>query len=53
MNTNIQEGLKNIIQKNLDEMRTNFNAALAQKAVQQLDEKKQEIAQNYFGQKKK
>lgn len=49
----INEALKNIVNKNLDEMRNNFNASISQKAVQRLDEKKQEIAQNYFGQKKK
>lgn len=47
----IQEGLKNIIEGKLENMRENFNAALTEKAVSKLDEKKQEIAKSYFGQK--
>ncbi len=47
----IQEGLKNIIEGKLDVMRENFVAALTEKAVEKLDEKKQEIAKSYFGQK--
>jgi hypothetical protein len=47
----IKEALKNILDKKLDMMKENFNAALTSKAVQKLEEKKIEIAQTYFGKK--
>jgi TnpA family transposase len=47
----IKEALKNILDKKLDTMKENFNAALTSKAVQKLEEKKIEIAQTYFGKK--
>lgn len=46
----IKEGIKNIIENKLDSMKANFNAALTEKAIQKLDEKKIEIAKNYLGQ---
>lgn len=46
----IQEAIKNIAEKNLKEMKQNFDNALAEKAMQKLEERKIEIAQNYFGQ---
>lgn len=46
----IQEAIKNIAEKKLDEMKQNLNSALAEKAMQKLEERKIEIAQNYFGQ---
>jgi hypothetical protein len=46
-----KEAIKNIQEKKLNLMKENFNAALAEKAMQKLEEKKIEIAQNYFGQK--
>ena len=46
----IKEAIQNILDKNLDEMKQNFQAALIEKAVIQLEEKKIQIAQGYFGQ---
>lgn len=47
----IQEAIKNIREKKLEQMKENFNAAITSKAVEKLEEKKIEIAKNYFGQK--
>ena len=49
--SNIKEAIHNIIQGNLDTMRSNLSEALTKKAVSQLDERKIEIAKNYFGTK--
>ena len=46
----INKALDNILEGRLDEMRENFSAALSTKAVEKLEERKIEIAQNYFGQ---
>lgn len=46
----INKALQNIFEGNLDEMRQNFSAALSSKAVEKLEERKIEIAENYFGQ---
>ena len=46
----IKNALYNILEGNLDEMRQNFSAALTTKAVEKLEERKIEIAKNYFGQ---
>lgn len=46
----IKRAIDSILENNLDEMRNNFNSALTAKAVEKLDEKKIEIAKNYFGQ---
>ena len=40
----IKEALKNILDKKLEMMKENFNAALTSKAIQKLEEKKIEIA---------
>jgi hypothetical protein len=48
----IKEAINNIMENNLDAMRQNFSAALTEKAVQKLEEKKIDIAKNYFGQVK-
>lgn len=45
----IRSGIQNVLEGNLEQMRQNFNQALAQKAVEKLEEKKLEIASNYFG----
>lgn len=45
----IKKALSNILEGNLDAMRQNFSATLTEKAVQKLEEKKIEIAKNYFG----
>ena len=50
-NQNIKEALSNILEKKLDVMKENFNAALTSKAMEKLEEKKIEIAQTYFGKK--
>lgn len=47
----IQEGIKNIQEGNLEKMRQNFNETLSRKAAEALQEKKLEVASNYFGQK--
>jgi hypothetical protein len=47
----IQEGIDNILENKLAEMRQNFTAVLQEKTIEKLDEKKMEIAKNYFGQK--
>lgn len=46
----IKNALYNILEGNLDEMRQNFSSALTTKAVEKLEERKIEIAKNYFGQ---
>jgi hypothetical protein len=46
----INKALDNILEGKLDEMRDNLSAALSTKAVEKLEERKIEIAQNYFGQ---
>jgi hypothetical protein len=48
----IKKALDSILEGNLDEMRQNFSASLTEKAVQKLEERKIEIAQNYFGKTK-
>lgn len=50
-NQHIKEALSNILDKKLDVMKENFNSALTSKAMEKLEEKKIEIAQNYFGKK--
>lgn len=45
----IENAIINIMENNLDAMRANFSVALSEKAVQKLDERKKEIAENYFG----
>jgi hypothetical protein len=47
----VDKALENIMEGNLDAMRQNFSTALTQKAVQKLEERKIEIAKNYFGKK--
>jgi ribosome recycling factor len=47
----IKEAVKNIREKKLEQMKENFNSAITEKAVQKLEEKKIDIAKNYFGQK--
>ena len=47
----VDKALENIMEGNLDAMCQNFSTALTQKAVQKLEERKIEIAKNYFGKK--
>ena len=47
----IKEAVKNLAEKKLDKMKENLNKALSEKAVQKLEEKKINVAQNYFGKK--
>lgn len=49
----VKNAIENIIENDLDSMRKNFSTALSTKAVEKLNERKIEIAQNYFGQTKK
>ena len=48
----IHKAFDNILENNLDEMRKNFQTAITSKAVEKLEERKMEIAQNYFAEKK-
>lgn len=48
----IKKALSSVLEGNLDEMRAQFSNALSEKAVQKLEERKIEIAKNYFGQTK-
>ncbi len=48
----VNKALENILENNLDAMRTNFSSALTTKAVEKLEERKIEIAKSYFGQTK-
>ncbi len=45
----INKALDSVLTNNLDEMRTQFSNALSTKAVEKLEERKIEIAKNYFG----
>ena len=46
----IQEAFDNILENKLDNMRENFQAILQEKAMEKLEERKKEIAANYFAQ---
>lgn len=46
----IKKALDSILEGNLDAMRQNFSSALTTKAVEKLEERKIDIAKNYFGQ---
>ena len=48
----VNKALDSVLANNLDEMRTHFSNALSTKAVEKLEERKIEIAQNYFGKTK-
>jgi hypothetical protein len=48
----VKEAIQNILEKNLDEMKNNFQSALTEKAIAQLEEKKIKIAQSYFAEEK-
>jgi hypothetical protein len=50
MNT-VKEAIVNIREKKLEQMKENFNSALTSKAVEKLEEKKIDIAKNYFAKK--
>ena len=45
----IREAIQNILEQDLDLMRENLRVAITEKAVQILEEKKVQIAENYFG----
>ena len=45
----IDNAIQDIVNNQLDDMRDKFNATLSAKAVEALDDRKIEIAQNYFG----
>jgi coenzyme F420-reducing hydrogenase beta subunit len=46
----INEALDNILENNLSEMKEHLLAALQEKAMEKLEEKKKDIAANYFAQ---
>jgi len=46
----VNKALENILEGNLDAMRTHLSNTLATKAVEKLEERKIDIAQGYFGQ---
>lgn len=46
----IQEAIGNIMEDNLHEMKENFLAVLQEKTIEKLEERKKEIAANYFAQ---
>lgn len=46
----IQEAIGNIMEDNLHEMKDNFLTALNEKVMEKLEERKKEIASNYFAQ---
>lgn len=48
----VEKAIINMAEKNLEEMRKNINAALTQKAVEGLEERKQYMANQYFGSEK-
>lgn len=48
----IQEAIKNIAEKKLDEMKQNIHSALSEKAIEKLEEKKIVLAQEYFAKNK-
>lgn len=45
----IDNAIQDIVNNQLDDMREKFNATLSAKAVEALDDRKIEIAHNYFG----
>lgn len=53
MNKHIQRAIYNIVEKNLDAMRNNFNKVLSEKAMNKIDERKKDVANTYFDQKRK
>ena len=46
----IQEAIGNIMEENLHEMKNNLLTALQEKTMEKLEERKKEIAANYFAQ---
>jgi hypothetical protein len=46
----VKKAIDNMLDRNLDEMRQNLNDALVSKAIGALEERKQQIAQNYLAQ---
>jgi hypothetical protein len=49
----VKNAIDNILENNLEAMRQNFSSAITTKAVEKLEERKVEIAKNYFGHEKK
>ena len=48
----IERALDSLMRNKLDDMRTEFNNALTTRAIEKLEERKIDIAKNYFGQSK-
>lgn len=49
----VNKAIDSILEKKLDEMRTEFSNALTTKAVEKLEERKMNIAKDYFAEAKK
>lgn len=47
----IRKAIDDIFESNLDSMRQNFSSALTTKAVEKLEERKNDIAKSYFAKK--
>jgi hypothetical protein len=47
----VNKAIEHILENNLDKMREELSSSLTAKAIAMLEEKKQEIGKNYFGQK--
>jgi hypothetical protein len=52
MDNTIREALNRILENDLDGMKTAFNTAITERAVDKLEERKIAIASSYFGNKK-
>lgn len=48
----VKHAIFNIAENKLDEMKSNFKKALAEKAAEKLEEMKIDMASNFFGNKK-
>ena len=48
----IKTAVKYIVEGKLDQMKSELNAVLSEKAITKLEEKKIDIAKSYFGQSK-
>ena len=46
----VNEAIENIMEDNLSAMKENLMVALQEKAIEKLEERKKEIAANYFAQ---
>jgi hypothetical protein len=47
----VKKAISYMMENNLDHMRDEMNKSLTEKAIEKIEERKIEIAQNYFGKK--